>query len=103
MTTNTDPRVPAALRPTAPPIEPEPENRVDPLRYCIFTTVALLAWVAGPLVVMVFAALGLLAYGQAFRRGLRRSRCLLRSVYLVGAYLAAALVVGVVGVVGMMR
>ena len=91
--TQGDPRIPAALRPT-----PEPPRR-DPLKHCVFTTLALLAWLAGPIVVTVMAALGLVAYGRAVRRGERRTRCLLRDTRLVVAYLGAALAVGVVGVV----
>ncbi|MGH2807403.1 MAG: hypothetical protein ACRDKT_09005 [Actinomycetota bacterium] len=66
---------------------------IDPLRYCIFTTIALVAWVLGPAVaVMLMSALGLLAYGRAYRAGLRESRCLLRHVGLVFGYLGAAFV-----------
>lgn len=67
-----------------------PAARFDPLRYCIFTTVALLAWWLGPIAVAAMSALGLAAYGRAWRAGLRRSRCLLGDTRLVIAYLAAA-------------
>lgn len=63
----------------------------DPLRYCIFTTIALLAWWLGPAVVAAMSALGLVAYVRAWRAGLRRSRCLLGDTRVVIAYLAAAL------------
>lgn len=65
----------------------------DPLRLCIFATVALLAWLGGPFVVAVFAMLGLVGYTRARRGGLLRSRCLLGDTRIVLAYLAALLVV----------
>jgi len=63
------------------------EAPFDPLRLCIFTTVALLAWVFGPFAVLVFASLGLAGYWKAHRAGLTRSRCYLRDVRLVLLYL----------------
>lgn len=64
----------------------------DPLRYCIFTTVALLAWALGPFAVLLMSGLGLWAYGRAWRAGLRRSRCALGDVRIVLGYLGAAFV-----------
>jgi hypothetical protein len=65
---------------------------LDPLRYCVFTTVALLAWLVGPpAVVAAMSVLGLVAYGRAVRGGLTESRCVLRRPGLILAYLAAAL------------
>jgi hypothetical protein len=98
VTATDDPRIPAALRPAPRPVAP-PASGTDPLRSCVFTTIALLAWVAGPVVVTLLAALGLAAYVGAARRGQHRSRCVLRFVPLVILYLAAALAAGVVGVV----
>ena len=95
MTSEPDPRIPAALRP-APA---GGDKRNDPLKYCVFTTLALLAWVAGPMVVTVMAGLGLVAYGRATAQGQRSTRCLLRDTRLVLAYLSLALVAGVAGVV----
>jgi hypothetical protein len=67
----------------------------DPLRYCIFTTIALLAWVLRPAAaVMLMSGLGVWAYTRAWRAGLRRSRCVLGDVRLVVAYLAASFVLG---------
>ena len=100
MTQPGDERIPAALRSSSP--EGAPPAGPDPLKYCIFTTVALLAWLAGPLVVMALAAMGVVAYGQAIRRGQRRTRCLLRDTRLVVAYLAAAFILGVVGALGLL-
>ena len=59
----------------------------------MFTTVALLAWLIGPLVVAAFAGLGFAGYLRARRRGLRSSQCILRDTRLVLAYL------GLVGLV----
>jgi hypothetical protein len=71
------------------------EATFDPLRLCVFTTVALLAWLAGPLAVAGFALLGLLGYLRARRAGLRRSRCFLRDTRLVIGYLALVLATSV--------
>lgn len=70
----------------------------DPLRLCIFATVALLGWLLGPLALVVFAALGFLGYARAHRAGLLRSRCLLGDVRLVLVYLGALVVLGGVGI-----
>jgi hypothetical protein len=67
----------------------------DPIRFCVFTTVALLAWLCGPpLAVTLMSGLGLWAYAAAWRRGLRESRCFLRDARLVMAYLGAAFLLG---------
>ena len=69
----------------------DPRPTYDPLRFCIFTTVALLAWlVSPPVMVMVMSGLGLWAYGRSWRAGLRRSRCWLGDVRIVASYLALA-------------
>ncbi|HEX8001424.1 MAG TPA: hypothetical protein VF519_01875 [Mycobacteriales bacterium] len=70
----------------------------DPLRLCVYTTVALLAWLVGPVVVVAFAALGVGAYATARRGGLTRSKCVLRDTRLVLAYLSLAATAGAVGV-----
>ena len=65
----------------------------DPLRYCIFTTLALIAWVAGPAVVVAgTSAVGVVAYWRARRAGLTRSRCVLGDTRLVILYLVIAFV-----------
>jgi hypothetical protein len=70
---------------------PASERTFDPLRYCIFTTIALIAWALGaPLAVALMSALGLAAYVSAWRAGLRTSKCLLRDTRLVIGYLAVA-------------
>ncbi|MFF1882501.1 hypothetical protein ACFVVC_13660 [Pseudarthrobacter sp. NPDC058196] len=69
----------------------------DPLRLCIFATVALLGWLAGPAALAVFAGLGFAGYWKARRRGLARSKCFLRDTRLVLAYLAVLLAAGLYG------
>ena len=59
----------------------------DPLRLCVYATVALIAWLAGPFAVIFFAGLGLTGYVKARRAGLTRSKCLLRDTRLVIGYL----------------
>jgi hypothetical protein len=69
----------------------------DPLRLCIFATIALLGWLAGPIALAVFAAIGFAGYWKARRRGLKRSKCYLRDTRLVLAYLGILLASGVWG------
>lgn len=71
----------ATGEPSAPPF--------DPLRLCVFATVALIAWLVGPLAVAGFAALGLVGYVRARRAGVLTSKCLLRDTRLVIGYLTA--------------
>jgi hypothetical protein len=66
----------------------------DPLRLCIFATIALIAWVAGPFAVVFFAGLGFAGYLRARRSGLLRSRCKLGDTRIVLAYLAVLVVAG---------
>ena len=70
----------------------------DPLRLCIYATVALLAWVFGPLAVLGFAALGFAGYWRARRAGLTRSKCFLRDTRLVLTYLGVLAFLGVAGI-----
>lgn len=78
-----------ASRPTAP---------YDPLRLCIFATIALLGWVAGPAALTVFAAIGFTGYWRARRNGLKKSNCYLQDTRLVLAYLGVLLGAGLWGV-----
>ncbi|ETK34824.1 hypothetical protein [Microbispora sp. ATCC PTA-5024] len=71
----------------------------DPLRLCVYTTVALLAWLLGPWAVLGFAVLGLVGYARARRAGLTRSRCLMRDTRLVLTYLAVIAAVAVAALV----
>jgi hypothetical protein len=79
----------------------------DPLRFCIFTTIALIAWAFGaPFAVMLMSGMGLLAYAHAWRQGLRESKCFLRDPRLVMSYLGVAFVLGAAftirGVIGLL-
>lgn len=77
---------------------PRPAGAPDPVRFCVMTTVALLAWLLGPpAVVIAMSGLGLWAYGRATRGGLTETRCVLKRPALVLGYLAAAMVAGIVG------
>ncbi len=60
----------------------------DPLKLCVFATIAGLGWLLGPVALVAFAALGFVGYWKARRAGLARSKCLLRDTRLVLAYLA---------------
>jgi hypothetical protein len=71
----------------------------DPLRLCIFATVALLGWVLGPLALTFFAVLGVAGYLKARRAGLLRSKCLLGDTRNVLAYLGLLAFLGVAGLV----
>ncbi len=63
----------------------------DPVRFCVMTTVGLIAWALGPpACVLLMSALGLWAYSRAMRAGLRESRCVLKRPVLVLAYLGLA-------------
>lgn len=67
----------------------------DPLRFCIFTTIALIAWAFGaPFAVMLMSGMGLFAYAHAWRQGLRQSKCFLRDPRLVMGYLGTAFGLG---------
>lgn len=71
----------------------------DPLRLCIYTTIALLAWAFGPVAVLAFALLGLAGYWRAHQAGLTQTKCYLRDVRLVLLYLGLAVVGAVAGIV----
>lgn len=86
----------------AVPPEPGPDPHAgapfDPLRLCIFATIALLGWLAGPVALAVFAAIGFLGYWKARRRGLKKSKCYLRDTRLVLGYLGILLAAGLWGI-----
>lgn len=72
----------------------------DPIRLCVYTTIALLAWiVSAPVMMMAMSALGLVAYTRAMRDGLTRSKCVLRKPKLVLFYLSAVFVAGAAALV----
>ena len=76
-----------------------PPTPADPLRLCVYATVAALAWLAGPVAVVFFAGLGLAGYLRARRQGLRRSGCVLRDVRLVLAYLTVLALAGLAAII----
>jgi len=79
----------ALPRPIPPPAIP------DPLPLCVYTTVALIAWLVTPaLTAACFGALGFRAYWRAWRAGLRRSDCILGDPRLVMLYLGLVTVAG---------
>jgi hypothetical protein len=90
---------PVAPSDAGPAAEGSPaEKPFDPLRLCIFATIALLGWLLGPLALLFFAGLGFTGYWRARRAGLTRSKCLLRDTRLVLAYLAALAVAALLGI-----
>ena len=70
----------------------------DPLRLCIFATIALLGWVLGPFALAFFGVLGLTGYVRARRGGLTTSKCFLRDTRLVIGYLALLVAVAGAGI-----
>lgn len=75
-----------------------PSQPYDPLRLCIFATIALLGWLLGPVALLLFAGVGFAGYWRARRAGLTRSKCFLRDTRLVLAYLAVLAVAALVGI-----
>ena len=72
---------------------------LDPLRYCVMTTVALLAWLLSPpVMVAALSAIGFAMYWRAIRGGLTRTRCVLRHPRLVLAYLSIACLGAIAGI-----
>ncbi|WP_256276252.1 hypothetical protein [Arthrobacter sp. HMSC08H08] len=66
---------------------PEPAQPFDPLRLCIFATIALLTCIFGPLSLLFFSILGIRGYAKARREGLMKSKCKLGDTKRVIAYL----------------
>jgi hypothetical protein len=69
----------------------------DPLRLCVYATIALLGWLAGPVTLIVFSVVGFVGYWKAWRGGLKQSKCFLRDTRLVLAYFAVLVGAGVWG------
>src|SRR5690349_24415845 len=83
---------------TTSAISGTPSVSFDPIRFCVYTTVALLAWILSPpVMVMAMSGLGLWAYARAVRAGLTRSKCVLRNPKLVLLYLGTVFAAGAVG------
>lgn len=79
---------------------PPEQQTYDPLRLCVYATVALLTWLLGAWAVLFFAGLGFAGYVRARRAGLTRSKCALRDTRLVLLYLG---VIGLAAVVALVR
>lgn len=81
----------AEVAPTGGPSVP------DPLRYCIWATLALLALLLSPGVLLIwFGGLGFWRYRRAHRAGLRTTECWLREPRWAMLYLAVLALVGMV-------
>lgn len=76
----------------------DPIAAFDPLRLCVFTTVAVIACVLGPIAVLAFAGVAIAGYARARRAGLLRSRCKLGDTRLVLAYLTIIAVLAAVAI-----
>ena len=74
----------------------EPPAPFDPLRLCVYATVALIACVLGPIALLGFSSLAIAGYVRARRAGLLRSRCKLGDTRLVLVYLSALAVLAAV-------
>jgi hypothetical protein len=83
--------------PDSEPQQPSDAPPFDPLRLCIFATIALLGWLAGPIALAVFSAVGFVGYWKARRAGLKTSKCFLRDTRLVLAYLGILIGAGLWG------
>ncbi|MEO7943467.1 MAG: hypothetical protein ABIR34_08715 [Marmoricola sp.] len=95
----TDPR---QVRP--PHVETsETGARFDPLKLCVFATVALLGWVLGPWALLGFALLAVAGYARARRQGLLRSRCKLGDTRLVLLYLVLLALAATYGIYASLR
>jgi len=66
----------------------DPPAAFDPLRLCVFTTVALITVVLGPIALLGFSIIAIAGYARARRQGLLRSKCKLGDTRLVLAYLS---------------
>jgi flagellar biosynthesis protein FliR len=78
---------------------PSQNQPYDPLRLCVYATIALLGWLLGPVALVLFAALGFAGYWRARQAGLTRSKCFLRDTRLVLAYLAVLSLAGAGGII----
>ena len=75
----------------------------DPLKLCVFATVALLGWLLGPWALLGFSLVAVLGYARARREGLLRSRCKLGDTRLVLLYLVLLAAAAAYGIYVSMR
>ncbi|WP_203136488.1 hypothetical protein [Microbacterium sp. JZ31] len=66
----------------------DPTPAFDPLKLCVFTTVALITCVLGPVALLAFSGVAIAGYVRARRAGLLRSKCRLGDTRLVLLYLS---------------
>ena len=88
----------SSLHSTSEPGDATTEAPYDPLRLCVFATIALLGWALGPFTLLFFAGLGFVGYVKARRAGLTRSKCFLRDTRLVLGYLGLLVVAAALGI-----
>lgn len=96
-----DPRIPRQLL-GAQQAPSDPGGHVkaaDPLGWCVIATTALLTWILGPAILVLFSALGFLIYFRAWRSGRQDSQCILGDIRLVLVYLAVLTVIGTVATI----
>ena len=74
----------------------DPPAPFDPLRLCVYATVALIACVLGPIALLGFSILAITGYAKARRAGLLRSRCKIGDTRLVLVYLSVLALVAAV-------
>jgi hypothetical protein len=74
----------------------DPPAPFDPLRLCVFATIALITCVLGPISLLAFSSIAIAGYAKARRAGLLRSRCKLGDTRLVLAYLSVLAVLAAV-------
>jgi hypothetical protein len=89
-------------RQVSPPRVEQPtgsaEPPFDPLRLCVFATVALLGWLLGPWALLAFSVVAVVGYAKARRAGLLRSKCKLGDTRLVLLYLVLLAVAAGAGI-----
>lgn len=76
----------------------DPPAPFDPLRLCVFATIALITCVLGPISLLAFSGIAIAGYAKARRAGLLRSRCKLGDTRLVLVYLSALAVVAAIAI-----
>jgi hypothetical protein len=74
----------------------DPPAPFDPLRLCVYATIALITCVLGPIALLAFASIAIAGYARARRAGLLRSRCKIGDTRLVLVYLSALAVLAAV-------
>jgi hypothetical protein len=79
------------------------EPPFDPLKLCVFATVALLGWLLGPWALLGFSVLAVAGYARARHQGLLRSKCKLGDTRLVLLYLVVLAVAAAYGIYASLR